>query len=130
MFELILSAYTVVAMKCISYPISPIPAPRMTRSDKWKKRPCVLRFFAFRDEVRARKVGITAASKVIFNIEMPASWSKQRRVEWDGLPHMNKPDIDNLIKALLDSVFEDDAHIWAVSAEKRWAITPSIVVCE
>ena len=26
--------------------------PRMTQRDKWKKRPCVLRYHAFRDKMR------------------------------------------------------------------------------
>ena len=37
-----------------------------------------------------------------------------------GKPHTKKPDIDNLIKALLDAVFSDDAHVHTVHAEKVW----------
>jgi len=35
------------------YKITPVPKPRQTRSDKWKQRPCVMRYRAFADEVRA-----------------------------------------------------------------------------
>ncbi|HHE6457291.1 TPA: RusA family crossover junction endodeoxyribonuclease, partial [Proteus mirabilis] len=29
--------------------IEPVPKPRMTQADKWKKRPPVLKYFAFKD---------------------------------------------------------------------------------
>lgn len=35
------------------YNITPIPKPRMTRSDKWKKRPAVVRYFEYKDKIRA-----------------------------------------------------------------------------
>jgi len=40
------------------YNINPVPKPRMTQSDKWKKRPPVLRYFAFKDECRIHDVEI------------------------------------------------------------------------
>jgi len=30
---------------------NPVPAPRMTQRDKWKKRPVVLEYFAWRDRI-------------------------------------------------------------------------------
>ncbi len=38
------------------FPIDVVGKPRMTQRDKWKKRPCVLRYRAFADELRL-KVG-------------------------------------------------------------------------
>ena len=32
------------------YHITPVPKPRMTQADRWRKRPCVVRYFAFCDE--------------------------------------------------------------------------------
>ena len=104
----------------IVYPITPVPAPRMTRRDRWVKRPCVLRYWAFRDEVRLRRVALTSRCKVVFVLPMPASWSVSRRLSMDGAFHTAKPDIDNLSKALLDAVFGDDAHIHTLHVEKRW----------
>lgn len=41
-------------MRIIEYPIVPVPKPRMTQRDKWQKRPAVMRYRAFCDEVRAK----------------------------------------------------------------------------
>ncbi|MGK4302143.1 RusA family crossover junction endodeoxyribonuclease, partial [Klebsiella pneumoniae] len=38
------------------YDITPIGKPRMTRADKWKQRPEVIRYRAFCDEARLRKI--------------------------------------------------------------------------
>lgn len=102
------------------YPITPVPAPRMTRRDRWAKRPCVLRYWAFRDEVRLRKVVLPDRCRVVFVLPMPKSWSKLQKFIADGMPHRLTPDIDNLCKALLDAVFASDAHIHTLHAEKLW----------
>lgn len=111
-----------------SYPITPVAAPRMMRSDKWKKRKCVLQYRAFRDEVRLRRVTLPVPYKVTFWMPMPLSWSAKKRSEWAGKPHMNKPDKDNLEKALLDSIYKDDSVVWSGWVEKRWAETGAITV--
>lgn len=36
------------------FDICPLPKPRMTQRDRWAKRPAVLRYRAFCDEVRLR----------------------------------------------------------------------------
>lgn len=111
------------------YPITPMGAPRMTRADAWKDRACVLRYRAFKDECRLRKVEIPATPFIVFNIPMPASWSKKTRARMNGTPHMSKPDIDNLQKALYDAVHpDDDSHIWGVQALKFWAEEGSILI--
>lgn len=102
------------------YDISPVPAPRMTRADKWKQRPCVLRYREFRDLVRLSHVDVPPGAHVQFVMPMPKSWSDKKRIAHQGAPHTSKPDLDNLIKALLDACYEDDAHIWRLSAEKTW----------
>ena len=111
------------------YDITPVPAPRMTRSDKWKKRPCVMRYFAFRDEVRLKKVKFGNNDAVFFYLTMPKSWSKKKKAEMIGKPHTQVPDIDNLLKALLDSLYEDDSHIYAIGgAYKYWDDVGSIEI--
>lgn len=35
-------------------------------------------------------------------------------------PHKGRPDIDNLIKSLLDSIFDNDAHVWDIRGTKIW----------
>jgi Holliday junction resolvase RusA-like endonuclease len=112
----------------VDYPITPVPKPRMTRSDRWKKRPAVLRYFAFKDQVREMNVQLPVPYKVVFHIEMPKSWSKKKRAAMNGQPHLQKPDKDNLEKSLLDSVFEEDSHVWSGWTEKRWAETGFISI--
>jgi hypothetical protein len=70
-----------------TYDIEPIGKPRMTRSDKWKKRPEVMRYRAFCDEVRLRKLTMPeSGAHVTFVLPMPASWSKKKRAEFSGKP--------------------------------------------
>ena len=112
------------------YPIVPCPAPRMTQSDRWKQRPCVMRYRAFRDEVRLHGVTIPDRVRIIFHMPMPASWSAKKRAEMDGKPHTVRPDGDNLAKGILDSVFENDAHIWDVHYSKIWGRVGEIWIGE
>ena len=112
------------------YPITPTPAPRQTRSDAWKKRPCVVRYREFKDEVRRLKVQLPEQCKVVFFMPMPKSWSKKKKARMKGIPHQQKPDIDNLFKALADAVYDNDAHIWSVVAYKIWWDKPGIEVGE
>ncbi|MDU3478938.1 MAG: RusA family crossover junction endodeoxyribonuclease [Citrobacter sp.] len=90
-----------------TYDITPMGKPRMTRADKWKKRPEVLRYRAFCDEVRLQGVELReSGSHVTFILPMPASWSKKKRAELNGKPHQAKPDFDNMMKALMDAIYE------------------------
>lgn len=112
------------------YPIEPVSAPRQVRSDVWNPSPSVLKYRSFRDEVRLRAVIIPVPCDLIFFISMPASWSQKKKLAMNGQPHTQKPDLDNLCKALFDSVFESDSQIWKFRAEKRWRITPGILIQE
>lgn len=116
-------------MKTLEYPIVPVPKPRMTQRDKWQKRPAVMRYRAFCDEVRARSINLPESDyHVIFVMPMPKSWSKKKQAEMDGKPHQQKPDKDNLEKALLDAIFDDDSRIWDGRVSKVWGITGMITV--
>lgn len=115
-------------MQIIKYPIAPVPKPRMTRRDKWAKRPCVLRYWAFKDEVRQFGVDYTSDDALLFLMPMPKSWSKKRKAAMDGEPHMQTPDCDNLIKAWNDSLYDDDSAIHTICARKIWAYEGAIWV--
>lgn len=104
------------------YPVVPVPKPRMTQRDKWQKRPAVMRYRAFCDDLRARKCTFPeSGSHVIFHMPMPASWSKKKRTEMLGQPHRQKPDRDNLEKALMDAVYENDESVWDMRTTKIWS---------
>ena len=104
------------------YDITPMAKPRMTQRDKWKKRPIVLRYQAFCDEVRLRKVPFPESGAAItFFLPMPKSWSEKKKEAMAHKPHLQRPDLDNLIKALADAVHKDDSRIWDFSCSKFWA---------
>jgi Holliday junction resolvase RusA-like endonuclease len=93
--------------------INPCPKPRMTRSDRWRRRPCVVRYWEFCDFIRdnlEREFELTG-SRITFVIPVPASWSKKRKEAAIGQPHTQRPDLSNLLKALEDAHQSDDAAI-------------------
>lgn len=113
------------------YDIAPISAPRMTQSDKWKKprRSCVQQYFNFRDTVNRLGVNFQNGDSVIFVLPMPDSWTAKKKATHDGKPHQQKPDVDNLLKALLDSIYGDDCHIWHIGdLKKQWGYAGCICV--
>jgi len=61
---------------------------------------------------------------------MPKSWSKKKKLEMVGRPHKQKPDLDNLLKALLDAVFDEDCEIWDIQATKYWNTRGMIIIKE
>lgn len=113
------------------YDICPLPKPRMTQRDRWAKRPAVLRYRAFCDEVRLRRLQLpVSGSHVTFVLPMPPSWSKKKRTASAGQPHQQKPDVDNLMKALMDALFADDSGVWDVRVSKIWGESGSIRIAE
>lgn len=115
----------------ITFNITPMGKPRQTRADKWKKRPEVLRYRAFCDEVRLQGVSLPVSGcHVIFVIPMPTSWSRLKRVRYSGQPHQAKPDCDNMLKALMDAVYANDAHVWDCRITKIWGESGKIIIRE
>ena len=116
----------------IEFNIKPCPKPRMTRADRWKKRPIVLKYWDFCNELnrQANRLNYIPGDKVslIFFIPMAKSWSKKKREQMLGKPHKAKPDIDNLAKAFLDALLTEDSYVYSLTAEKYWSNEPSIVV--
>ena len=112
------------------YDIIPNTKPRMTQRDRWAKRPCVLKYFAFKDEVKLNKIELPEAYHVIFILPMPKSWGKKKKADMDGQPHKQTPDKDNLEKALLDAIYGDDSHKWDGRATKMWGKEGRIIVKE
>jgi len=111
--------------------IPPCSKPRMTQRDRWKKRQCVLDFFAFRDRIKQeiKKINTFMIKEppfdwdnltVIFLVPMPKSWSKKKKELMVGKPMQQRPDIDNYLKGLFDATHEEDSSIWKVTASKIW----------
>jgi Holliday junction resolvase RusA-like endonuclease len=102
--------------------VEPMGAPRQTQRDKWAKRPVIQRYHSYRDKIRAEAGHLSGCGEftLIFMIQMPASWSKKKKRAYDGKPHQQKPDADNLAKGVLDAICQDDAHVWSLKVEKFW----------
>lgn len=110
------------------YTIVPMAKPRMTRSDKWKQRDCVMRYRAFKDACRLHGIVVPESADVTYVVPMPASWSQKKRDRMRGMPHQQRPDLDNFDKGLLDAVHEEDSHVWQLHSRKIWGDTGWIVV--
>lgn len=117
-------------MKTYKIDIDPMAKPRMTRADKWQKRDCVMRYRVFADELRLKvKTSGFKPREILtvrFGIKMPDSWSLGKCATFEEQPHQSKPDIDNLVKAIMDTLYKTDQHIHTLFACKRWALRGSI----
>lgn len=113
-----------------TFDVTPMGKPRMTQRDKWQQRPVVLRYRALCDEIRAQATGFTVADALAlhFTLPMPKSWSKKKRLALVGQPHQSKPDVDNLVKAVLDALLPDDSRVHTVHATKTWGESGSITI--
>lgn len=111
---------------------NPMGAVRQTKRDKWKKRPVVERYHQFRDDLRyackSNNFELGDTFEIIFYIPMPKSWSKKKMIKMYDTPHNQKPDIDNLVKAVMDALMTDDKQVWKIKAEKRWSDLGSIMI--
>lgn len=119
-------------LEAIKLDIVGIPKPRMVKSDSWKRRDCVLRYWDYKE--RLLKVWgdreLPHTFHVIFIMPMPKSWSKKEKLLMDGKPHQTKPDGDNMLKGLQDVLLKEDSHLWDVRVTKLWGVVGSIEIRE
>jgi len=112
--------------------IEPIAKPRQTQSDKWKKRPIVQRYRAYKDQLRWSLLGQKVLAelpyefKVVFHMSMPNGWSEKRKKQFHFTPHQQMPDIDNLLKGFMDALYAKDQMIYSIHVEKIWDYTGKI----
>lgn len=108
-----------------TYQGAPIGKPRMTRRDKWQQRPCVMRYRAFADGLRAAAGTLPEPADAVIvtaHVAMPASWSLKKKAAMAGKPCRQKPDWDNIGKAVCDALFDEDACIWFGVTMKYWCV--------
>ena len=107
----------------------PRPAPRLSMRDRYPKIATdrALKYYAWRDGFRllcaAKGVRLPPDGRLIliFEMPMPASWPKGKRAELHGAPHRQRPDLDNLVKAVLDALSPEDGFVHWIEARKKWA---------
>ncbi|HDV6077142.1 TPA: RusA family crossover junction endodeoxyribonuclease, partial [Staphylococcus pseudintermedius] len=72
---------------------------------------------------------------VEFYFKPSKSWSKRKKESHIGQPHSIKPDIDNLLKTILDAgngkVWADDVLISEIRTFKKWdSIARTVLIIE
>ena len=109
----------------IKYYKTGMAKPRMTKSDSWKKRPIVLKYWEYKDDIKnwAFLNNFSLGNEIycVFHIPMPKSWSLKKKMQMNYQDHQQRPDIDNLLKGLMDALLEEDSHIHTVYARKIWS---------
>ncbi|MEY2161354.1 RusA family crossover junction endodeoxyribonuclease [Rhodanobacter sp. FW106-PBR-LB-2-11] len=110
------------------FDVDPVPKPRMTQRDKWGKRPCVLRYRAYGDELRLRGLRMPHRYSLIFIVAMPATWSAREKEAANGLPNLRRPDATNLAKAVEDIALQKDEALWDGRSRKYWGYRGRVVV--
>ena len=69
---------------------------------------------------------------IIATFVPPRSWSKKKVAAHLHRPHIQKPDLDNIEKMIMDGLnriaFLDDAQVAEKSGRKVWGVTPQVVV--
>lgn len=113
----------------------PIGKPRMTQRDKWLNppRPEILKYrlsrHAIQDYAMMEGFVLGEILEGTFILPMPKSWSKKKQKLMDGKPHLNKPDLDNIIKFVQDSLKpEGDQMIHTIVAKKIWGEEGKIIL--
>lgn len=80
--------------------------------------------------------GIPVFLDVVFYMPIPKSTSKRKRSRMLGMPHVKKPDTDNLVKFVKDCLngiaWHDDSQVWSIVAKKKYSagIPYTLVVLE
>lgn len=119
------------------FDLTPIAKPRMTQRDKWLNPPRkeVLKYRIAKKGMEAyslmHKFTIKDKIDCTFVLPMPPSWSEKKRKNMDGKPHENKPDIDNLIKFVMDTMLPNgDQMVHTIYANKVWGREGKIIFRE
>ena len=110
------------------YPVKPKPAPRprVTKNvtfnnydyTNWKNGLKLLAKSKIKKQIEGE-----VYLQIEFFYEIPKSWTKKKKesAKW----HTSKPDIDNLIKSVMDSLsgiaFKDDGQVVMIQARKQYA---------
>jgi len=118
------------------FDINPVPAsrPRVSRWSTYYPK----KYTQFKKDMEAltSELKTTPCENLVcvsleFMIKIPKSWSKKKRLAGENTYCNNNSDIDNYIKAILDSLngvyFIDDRQVVEVFAIKKYSNEPRIL---
>jgi len=120
-------------IKSVTIPIRPVPAPR----------PRVTKFGAYNDpkytkykktiQFYLKMLGYTenpVAVVLMFKYKIPKSWTKKKKLS--PPQHTAKPDIDNLVKSVMDAMngiaYKDDGQVVSVYGVKMYSDKDEVVI--
>lgn len=120
-------------------PVAPMPYVRTTGRQKFVDER-YKKYAAYKEHVGMLAAhyidyidkGNAIEVELTFHMPIPASWSKKKKEEHEGRPHINTPDVDNLVKGFFDAVnkfiWVDDNQVFKVTATKIYSSGPGIEV--
>jgi Holliday junction resolvase RusA-like endonuclease len=122
----------------LTIPIEPMGAVRMTGRGKYIK-PNAQRYLNYKQVIQLHARGqlkgqqlLTGPIEIIitFVMPIPQSWSNVKKQRAIGQWHIKKPDTDNLVKSVFDSLnklaWQDDNQVSKVLAAKFYGEKPGI----
>lgn len=65
---------------------------------------------------------------VLFRFKIARSWPKYKKKALVGRFHTQKPDLDNLVGAVMDALVEDDTKVVVIDATKVWGLEDAIYI--
>lgn len=88
------------------------------------------RYNQYKEDVRAIAKQIKfdfpmEGAQIRFYLPCPKSWSKKKRIRYHGTLHASRPDLDNCLKSLIDSLFTEDKTVGHLEVSKHWVDSPS-----
>jgi Holliday junction resolvase RusA-like endonuclease len=96
----------------------PVPKPRMTQQDRWLKRERVLKYWDWKARVqKVCPVFDPRCDSLSATFYLPRPKALKQRVT---VGHHGKPDLDNLLKGLLDALTTQDETISYILVAKHY----------
>lgn len=110
--------------------------PRFTRSGRAYTPAKTLKYEGYLKSLMAEamqdKPPLTGPVRVDLRFHMPEPKSMPKRDQGRHLPHVKRPDLDNLVKSVLDAangvLVLDDSSVYAMTAAKQYSATPGVEI--
>jgi len=117
--------------------LTPIGKPRMTQRDKWLNPPreAILKYRLSKQAMETyammTKFSLKDKLECIFHLPMPKSWSNKKKERMALTPHQSKPDLDNILKFVMDTLLpQSDSNVHTIIAKKIWDFEGKIIFIE
>lgn len=117
--------------------LTPIGKPRMTQRDKWLNPPreAILKYRLSKQAMETyammTKFSLKDKLECTFHLPMPESWSGKKKERMALTPHQSKPDLDNILKFVMDTLLpQSDSNVHTIIAKKVWDYEGKIIFIE